>query len=126
MKVIFIDGDCLLCKGIVRLIFSLDKRGKFKFSSLQGECAKDLLPPHLIENLDTVVYYNNEIILTKSNAAIEVASELGLFFKIFKLFYFLPSFFRDYLYMLISRNRKRIFKRQVCTYSQDLQNRFLK
>ncbi|EQC45588.1 thiol-disulfide oxidoreductase DCC family protein [Bacteriovorax sp. Seq25_V] len=125
MRILFIDGDCLLCQEIVRIVFFLDKKAVFSFAPLQGQHAKVKLPAQLIADLDTVVLYKDGNILTKSDAAIEVLCELGAIYRMAKIFYIIPKFIRDALYMLVSRNRKKIFKRETCLYSPELQKRFL-
>src|SRR5207247_9951781 len=43
--IIFFDGVCAMCNRFVDLILRADRREVFRFAPLQGETARELLPP---------------------------------------------------------------------------------
>lgn len=45
--VVFFDGECVLCHRGVRLLAARDPRARLRFAPLEGEFARDSLPPAL-------------------------------------------------------------------------------
>jgi predicted DCC family thiol-disulfide oxidoreductase YuxK len=126
---ILFDGVCNLCNGFVQFVIRHDKRGIFRFASLQSETARNLLQPLAFqtEPMNTIVLIENGKIYTRSKAVIRIAKQLDGFYKAAILLYIFPSFLSDAVYNFISRNRYRIFgKRSSCMVpSPDLKSRFL-
>ena len=60
-KIIFFDGDCILCNKSMRLCYKYDKKKKFHYSSLQSDFAKELLKDLDIDfnKLSTIIYWEN-------------------------------------------------------------------
>ena len=111
-KILFFDGDCGLCQRSVQFIMNRDHERQIFFAPLQGQTAKVVLPHSLRMNLDTIVYRRDkESTLLRSSAVlqalIDTNSERRFFAKISML---LPVFLRDWFYMRVANNRKRIFK----------------
>ena len=114
--VIFIDGYCNLCNGLLRKVLKADKRNIFRFSSIQGETYHELAKREKVpRNMDTVVLYDEGRVFLKSKAVFEIASRLGGLYKILLVFRVLPKALNDNLYDLVARLRYRVFgKRDHC------------
>jgi predicted DCC family thiol-disulfide oxidoreductase YuxK len=114
--VLFFDGVCGLCNGLVDFLFKWDKKASILFSPLQSEYASQTLPNELLNDFDTVVVKTDEgKILKRSEAIFYVLNKLGGFWKILSLARVLPSSFSDFFYKIISKNRYKIFgKRETC------------
>jgi predicted DCC family thiol-disulfide oxidoreductase YuxK len=118
--VIFFDGICNLCNASVIFIIRHDKRGRFKFASLQSEFAKDFLKKHALladaRSLpDSLILVQENKIYFKSEAAVEIAKQLSGIWKFFVVFGIIPRPLRDRLYDVVARNRYKWFgKRQSC------------
>lgn len=126
--VIFFDGHCNLCNSSVDFVLKRDKDEKFLFESLQSDYAQQNLTSKLPANTDSIVVWTSSgQILLKSSAAIFIALQLGGWLKLFAIFKPLPTFFRDAVYMFISRNRYKWFgKKNTCRLpSDDERARFL-
>jgi predicted DCC family thiol-disulfide oxidoreductase YuxK len=125
MNVILFDGVCNLCNGFVNFIIDQDKKGVFKFASLQSSCAEKLLNEDFQE-LNTVILFDGTHFYKKSDAVFQIAKQLPNF-KWVAVFRFLPKFISDGLYDLVAKNRYRFFgKRETCRIpTKDLQSRFL-
>ena len=97
-------------------LLEADTKANLKFASLQGETAKKLLAPSYLYETDTVIFINSSHdVLTKSNAIIDILKTLGGFWKATGLLSFIPSFFLDGIYNLLSHNRYNWFgKRDQC------------
>ena len=111
-SIVFFDGTCSLCSGFVNFIFRFDKKKKVYVASLQGKTAKSLLPIKYIENYSTVVFVTNGKIYDQSSAVLRVLSLFSFPWSLLSIFIFLPEPIRDFLYILISKNRYRIFGRR--------------
>ncbi len=112
--VLFFDGFCILCDGIVN--FLMKRTAVLKFSSLQGELAKGALPSELCEGLETVVFLHNGKILVKTECVIAVLFLMSWPYQLLAWFFRLvPLFIADRVYDHVAANRYRWFgKRQAC------------
>lgn len=114
-RIIFFDGDCLLCNRFASQLAKLDKQHRLFFAPLQGDTAQRLLPEHL-RNLDTMVYRQFVKTSIASTAIIESMVALGGFWRSLIVLKWIPVRFRDYLYMHIAKRRY-----QLCGH-QDLKD----
>jgi predicted DCC family thiol-disulfide oxidoreductase YuxK len=113
--ILFFDGVCGLCNGLVDWLMMRDKSHKIKYATLQGEHAKKLLNPSLREDLDTVVVWHQDQVYTQSEAIILCFSQLSFPWNLVRIFKIIPSFLRNFIYQIIAKNRYRIFgKNETC------------
>ena len=128
-NILLFDGVCNLCNGMVSFIITRDKKGKFKFSSLQSEAGRSWLERvGLSENeFDSFVLIKNENYYLKSTAALKTLRELGGIWKIFYVFIWVPRPLRDFLYDIIAKSRCKVFgKRNTCMIpTPEIEARFL-
>src|SRR5688500_6358105 len=77
--VLLFDGVCNFCSGAVRFVSERDPEGIFHFASLQSPAAQALLRHHGLrtDDFDSVVLVDGERVLTRSSAALAVASRLS-------------------------------------------------
>ena len=80
MNVILFDGICNLCNGAVTFVVKRDRKGLFRFVSLQSETGKSLLKRYAVESTNKTLY---PLIL-------------------------IPAKLRDAIYLLVSKYRYRI------------------
>lgn len=113
--ILFFDGVCNLCNKVVDFFIKKDTNQIIRYSSLQGETAKKLLDPKLINELNTVVFFEKGKTYTKSEAVIRALIHLGPKYALTSIFLVLPSFFRDPFYNLVAKTRYKFFgKRDSC------------
>lgn len=128
-SIILFDGVCNLCNASVNFVIKHDKKGQFLFASLQSDAAKEILLQFNLKNLntDTVILVEDNKIYDKSTAALKIAKKLDGGFKAFSVFFIVPKFLRDWIYVFIAKNRYKWFgKRESCMIpSPELKNRFL-
>jgi len=127
--VILFDGVCNLCNGFVQTTISIDPQGKFQFAALQSEfgqevMAKASLP---VNELNTVILYDNGKIFTHSDVPLEICRRLGGVWSLFLVFKLIPRALRNRLYDWVASNRYRWFgNSESCMIpSPDLRKRFL-
>lgn len=147
-KIILFDGVCNLCNASVNFIIDRDNKKLFQFASLQSEFAQNLISNSQKEvlfftskglmplnesirkelnSLNSILYFENNIIYHKSDAALRIAEHLDGLYKIISIGKILPTSVRDFIYEYIARNRYRWFgKTESCKMpSPELKERFL-
>ena len=125
--IVLFDGVCNLCNRFVQILLKLDKNKQLKFASLQGEFGSNLVLAHPeLARVDSVLFYQNGKIYSKSSAILEICKVLPAL-RWFRLFRILPKVFRDYIYEAIARSRYAFFgKRDQCMFpTEELKKRFL-
>lgn len=126
---VLFDGVCNFCNYWVNFAIKRDKHKQLKFTPLQGNTAKQLLPKYHLEpaSLSSVVFIDAGKAYTQSSAAIRICKYLHGGWKLFYALMVIPKFIRDFLYNVIARNRYKWFgEKQSCMIpSADLKERFL-
>jgi predicted DCC family thiol-disulfide oxidoreductase YuxK len=107
--ILFFDGVCGLCNGLVDWLLPRDKQKRIKFATLQGTTAARLLSPPLREDLNTVVLWYKGEILTESTAILTCLKELGGLWSLAIVLKIIPSFIRDSIYKIIAKYRYKLF-----------------
>ena len=106
-----------MCNAWVKRILRWDRKKIFRFSPLEGEVAKETLSPLLpgyIEE-DTIVFYDDGKVYLRSDAAIEIAQQLGFPYNLGVAGFIVPKQWRDGVYRFIAKRRYRYGKRyDVC------------
>jgi predicted DCC family thiol-disulfide oxidoreductase YuxK len=108
---LFFDGVCNLCNSSVDWVVRHDKKGLFRFASLQGETAKRVVPEYANEEgLSTVVLVDESGKYVRSSAAMRVLKHLGGFYGFLgSVGLLIPRPLRDWGYRTIAKNRYRWF-----------------
>lgn len=127
--IVFYDGNCGLCHGLVRFLLDIDKAGATKFAPLQESFAHKKLEayPELLNDFETVVVLNNGVLTTKSQAVFEIFRYLGGPWALLSFLRLLPSSLTNYFYAFIAQRRYKIFGRyETCPLpSSEDRERFL-
>ena len=116
-QLLFYDGVCAMCNGIVKTMLRLDKERVFHFAPLQGETAElaRRLHPDFPSELETVVYVRNGEVFLRSRAAALAMQQMPYPAKALSWFRFLPVWLTDFFYGIVARVRYRVFgKYEVC------------
>ena len=60
--IVLFDGDCNFCNRSVQFIYERDKKGIFRFASLQSARGREFLAKHNLDTLDlsTLVLINGD------------------------------------------------------------------
>ena len=124
---VFYDGDCLLCSRTVTFLLKRDKKKVLKYASQQGDAFKYFSTTKLSAPKDSIVLLKNGLILTRSTAVLEIVKELPYPWKFLYGLIIIPRFFRDVIYGLIARNRKKWFGKTDSCYlwSEEHADRFV-
>ena len=114
--VLFYDGYCGFCNGIVRFILRIDRSQEVLFAPVQSELGKRVIRAHHLETIDTafvaVRTTDTEHVWIKSDLVRPLMSRFGFFWRVMsRLLFLLPRIIRNFGYDLIAKNRYKIFGR---------------
>lgn len=115
--IILFDAECILCSANAQFVLSQDGEKRFRLASMQGEVGSALYRRFGIDpgNPDSIIVVDGEHMLRDSDAVLSIYAGLGWPWKVLSVFRLVPRFIRDPLYLLIARNRYRLFgKRDSC------------
>jgi predicted DCC family thiol-disulfide oxidoreductase YuxK len=128
--VIYFDGVCNLCNGFVQFVIKRDKKGLFRFASLQSDYAKSRgfeIPAQPDGDYGSLLVEWDGELLKYSTGALHVFGGLGGGYRLLKALVIVPRFIRDAVYKWVARNRYAIFgKRDECMVPRpEWEGRFL-
>ena len=111
--IILYDGKCALCNKYIRFVIRFDKNDKLRFATIQSNIAKVIIKDYCIKDTgqDSIILHNRNKVLLKSDAVIAILHQLSFPINMSYILYILPSFIRDYIYDIISKNRYKMFKK---------------
>lgn len=128
-SVVLFDGVCNLCNGFVQFAIRRDRKKNLSFSSLQSNFSKNLLLQNGLNGsyLDSLVFYKNGKIYTRSGAALRITKELDGLWPIAYSLMIIPYPIRDLVYDFIAKKRYKWFgKKDRCMVpTPELKERFL-
>lgn len=112
-RIVFFDGVCGFCNASVDFVLSRDRQEKFRFAPLQGETARQLLAAADTQNLHTLVLWVDGSTYRRTAAVVRILWHLGWSWRILgALLWLIPWPLRDVGYVLVARNRYRLFGRK--------------
>ena len=110
------DGECSLCSSAVQFVLRHERDQELQFAPLQSAVAQRLLSEHGLDPaaLDTLVVLADGRALVRSDAALELARNMGPW-RLLRGLRVVPRFVRDAVYNWIARHRYRWFgKLEAC------------
>lgn len=108
-RIVFFDGVCKLCHGVVDWFLPLFTAGEIYFAPLQGPTARQTLS-HQDLSLDGVIYLRDGVVHKKSQAIIWIIRDSrSILHKPIIMFQLIPTPLLDIVYDLIARMRYRLF-----------------
>jgi predicted DCC family thiol-disulfide oxidoreductase YuxK len=112
MIVVF-DAQCLLCSRWVQFLLKHDRRGVFRFASIQGETGRALLARAglPVAGLQTLLLVDGDRSWQHTGAILRVLHALGWPWRTAWLLWPVPAPLRDAAYRLVARNRYVLFGR---------------
>ena len=114
-KIILFDGVCNLCNSSVQFVIKRDKRDIFRYAALQSDIGEQLVTQRHIDTskVDSIILIEPGVAYyTKSDAALEIAKELGGLWKLTSIFTWIPTSIRNAIYDFVAKNRYKWFGKQ--------------
>ncbi len=109
MRYLIYDDECNFCCNVIRILTSLVGKSVVTYISLKSQKAKDLIKYHNLENVNSVIYVdNNGTVYIKAIAVLNVFRIMKFPYNLLYLFNIFPDSFLNFLYDFISKNRMRI------------------
>ena len=129
-KIILFDGVCNLCNSSVQFVIKRDKKDLFRYAALQSAIGEKLVAERNIDTsqVDSIVLIEPGVAYyTKSDAALEIAQDLGGLWKLMGIFTWIPTSIRNAIYDFVARNRYKWFgKKDACMIpTPELKAKFL-
>jgi predicted DCC family thiol-disulfide oxidoreductase YuxK len=129
-KIILFDGVCNLCNLAVQFVIKHDRKDVFRFVALQSELGQEIVVYIGIDskNIDSIILYEPGIAYYyKSEAALQIAKNLGGFFHFGTVFKIIPTSIANQVYDYIAKNRYKWHgKKESCTIpTAELKAKFL-
>ena len=134
VHLVLYDGLCGLCNRVVQFVLRHDHRRVFRFAALQSPVGRSVVErsggdPAELSTFYLVADYETAAsrVLTRSDAALFVAGELGWPWKAAGWIRWVPKAIRDAAYDLVARSRYRLFGRydQCPLPSPEVRSRFI-
>ncbi len=129
MPVILFDGVCNFCNRTVNIILEHDKDAKFQFAASQSIGGIGVLQKFNLNQTSTasVIFIDNDKVYTKTDAVIQIATQLKGWPRLLIGLKFIPKFIRDFGYDLVAKNRYALFRKwQYCRIlDESIRHRFL-
>ena len=124
-NIILFDGVCGFCASSVPFVIRHDRRGIFKFVSIQSPLGQEIYRAHGLdpEDMQTFLVVTRAGPKLRSDAALEIARQLGGFWRLFGIFKVVPKRWRDWVYSILARNRYRWFGRRATCLVPSAQDR---
>jgi len=116
-SIVVFDGVCVLCSGWVRFLLVRDRRGRFRFATMQSEAGRRLLAAHGLDPADPVSFLLVEggRAFTDSTGILRIVARLGGIWRLAAAVYAVPRPLRDAVYRWLARHRYRWFgRREAC------------
>jgi predicted DCC family thiol-disulfide oxidoreductase YuxK len=128
-NLILFDGVCNFCNTAVNMTIELDNQKIFKFAAIQSKLGQQLYQQHGLDPVDiqTLMFVDGDMILTKSDAVLEVLARLDGGWQLLAGFRAMPQPLRDWAYTEFARQRFLLFGRQeTCMVpTPEVQERFI-
>ncbi|MFM7056547.1 MAG: thiol-disulfide oxidoreductase DCC family protein [Planctomycetota bacterium] len=110
--IVFFDGVCGFCNHFVNWVIRHDRRRQLRFSPLQGQTARQLLPADRWQQLSTVVLLTPRHAWIRSAAVCRILWAMGGPWKILAaMLWVIPLPLRDLGYRLVGQVRYQLFGR---------------
>ena len=127
-RIVYFDGYCNLCSGIVQWLIRIDKSKLLYFSTLDSISGKNLILKSSDSTAkNTILFQYKDELYVRSDAVLQIVKVLGYPWSIMHLFSILPRSIRDWMYDVIAKNRYNWFgrKKECMVPDREILNRFL-
>src|SRR5678815_2510056 len=105
-SVVLFDGVCNVCNSAVNFIIDRDRRGRFRFASLQSEAGRRLCKKHGIPlELDSIALVQDERAYVESAAVLRIAKGLDGAWPLLFSLVVLPRALRNRAYRYFAAHR---------------------
>ncbi len=127
--ILFFDGVCNLCNGLVQFVIKRDPKAKIQFASLQSSLGQEKLRELNLdtEHYDSFIFFDGKENFIKSSASLSVIKNLNGLWPLLFVFIIIPRFIRNPIYSFVAKRRYRWFGKQDSCWipTPELKSRFI-
>ncbi len=111
MHYLIYDNQCPFCCSIIEKVSSVIKRKDIAYTPITSKKGKHLINKHFLENINSVIYINqNNKVFIKSSAILNISKLMPFPYNLIYTLIIIPKFILNMTYDLIARNRM-LFKK---------------
>lgn len=126
-SVIYFDGVCLLCNGLVDFVISRDPQARYRYATLQSKRGQSVLQSMGLpaNEFETFVLQEAGRSYVKSTAILRIFRKLSGLWPLLYLLVVVPKPLRDAVYGWIGKRRYKLFGRTATCRIPSEQERHL-
>lgn len=103
-RVVVFDTSCLLCSKFIQKLLVIDQDA-LQYTGFESKFAQEILPAQLRLSPESVVFYDDGLVLLKSQAVLAILKYTDSSYRWLRIFRFLPTSILNLIYDWIARNR---------------------
>lgn len=111
-QILVYDSDCNMCSRFIKFIVYFNRNPHIFITDFKSNWYKNTITDNKI---DSIIFVSDDKKYIYSDAIIYLLSNINIYFKPLILLKLIPKFIRDNIYILIARNRKKIWNSNHCT-----------
>ena len=108
MMYLLYDNECPFCCNIVKKISGLIDNPDLTYHNIKSTVGQKIVKQYSLENVKSVIYIDNEMILLKSNAILHLCKQMSFPYNLFYILNILPESLLNIGYNFIAKNRMKI------------------
>jgi len=127
-NIVVFDGDCGFCNKTIMFIAKNNKTNSFIFVSSLSDYGVNLLSKYQMKGVEksTIILIEKNTIFIKSIAIRRILLKIPFYKIVGYLIFLFPQKTSDYIYDIISKNRKLISKNNTCEIpNAELRKKFI-
>ena len=108
MKYLLYDNECPFCCNIVKKISGLIDNPDLSYHYIKSITGQKIIKKYSLEHIKSVIYFDNGMILLKSNAILHLCKQMSFPYNLFYILNILPESLLNLGYNFIAKNRMKI------------------
>ena len=117
-SIILIDDECAMCTKLIRWIAKADTKDRFLIAGLESKFGKSIIRSKHIQEArpDSLILIEAGKVYYASDAVLKISEGVKSYQRLGKIYRFLPSSLRNWIYFFISKRRYILFgKAKQCS-----------
>ena len=112
--IVLYDGECQFCKKWVCFVKSKLQKNEISFLPFSSSEAIKIAENFQIENQNSVVYIQDNVVFLKSRAVLKICKQLQFPYNCLWIFKIFPTFLLDFAYTFIAKRRIKLTHNKQC------------
>lgn len=112
MAVLIYDGECTMCNGFIRFVVNASDNPGLRITDFHSSWTQQNVERD--PAIDSMIFLHDGKEFIYSDAVIELLAVANKRFRPLRLLKLIPRFFRDSVYQVVARNRRKLFAGTEC------------